>query len=181
MGGRQRLVSSGAIGSVVSIATRRVGNVRDQDVLRGRTSIPLYYGVHDLDIVRWLAGVPAVSIQASRRGGVLRAAGFDIDDLYCAIVRFEGDILATAELGWHVPASAMAAPTTGFTVVGTQGWLRVEQGQTGLECHADDAAGTGRLVGGRELLAGGPRPACGRPHERTGALPGLCTDRSDHR
>lgn len=141
----QRLVSSGSIGGVVSIATRRVGNVRDQDVLRGRTSIPLYYGVHDLDIVRWLAGVPAVSMQASRRGGVLRAAGFDIDDLYCAIVRFEGDILATAELGWHVPASALAAPTTGFTVVGTDGWLRVEQGQTGLECHAGDASGTGRL------------------------------------
>ena len=91
------------IGDVVSIATRRVGNVRDQDVLRGRTSIPLYYGVHDLDIVRWFAGANAVSIQAVRRSGILRAAGFDIDDLYCAILGFDNGALATAELGWHIP------------------------------------------------------------------------------
>jgi predicted dehydrogenase len=141
----QRLIASGAIGDVVSVATRRVGNVRDQEVLRGRTSIPLYYGVHDLDVVRWFVGRPARSIQAARRTGVLRAAGYDIDDLYCAILRFDGDVLATAELGWHVPASAMGAPTAGITVVGTAGWLRVEQAQTGLEAHADSEGSTGRL------------------------------------
>ena len=141
-----QLIGSGAIGQVVSIATRRVGNVRDQEVLHGRTSIPLYYGVHDLDIVRWFAGTLPISIQAVRRGGVLRAAGHDVDDLYCAIIRFEGDILATAELGWHVAAGAISAPTSGITVVGTEGWLRVEQGQTGLECYTSDAAGGGRLA-----------------------------------
>ena len=81
-----RLIEDGRIGDVISIATRRVGNLRDQDVLRGRTSIPLYYGVHDLDVVRWFAGKPARSIQAVRRSGVLRAAGYDVDDLYCAIL-----------------------------------------------------------------------------------------------
>jgi predicted dehydrogenase len=140
------IVGRGAIGDVVSLATRRVGNVRDQEVLKGRTSIPLYYGVHDLDILRWFAGVRALSIGAIRRGGILRGAGFDVDDLYCAILRFERDILAIAELGWHVPAAAIGAPTTGLTVVGTRGWLRVEQGQTGVEVHTDDAAGTGRLA-----------------------------------
>lgn len=134
----RRLIADGEIGDVVSIATRRVGNIRDQDVLRGRTTIPLYYGVHDLDIVRWYAGREALSIQAVRRSGVVRAAGFDVDDLYCAILRFEDDVLATAELGWHIPDSAASAPSSGITVTGTRGWLRIEQGRTGLEVYAGD-------------------------------------------
>lgn len=134
----QRLIASGELGTVASIATRRVGNVRDQEVLRGRTSIPLYYGVHDLDIVRWFARSEAATVQAVRREGILRAAGFEIADLYYAILQFENGVLATAELGWHIPASAITAPATGITVVGTRGWLRIEQGRTGLQCWAGD-------------------------------------------
>lgn len=142
-----RLIEEGRIGAVTSIHTRRVGNIRDQDVLAGRTSIPLYYGVHDLDIVRWFAGSEASSMQAARRSGVLQAAGYDIDDLYCAILAFENGVLATAELGWHVPAAALNAPSSGITVVGTEGWLRIEQGQTGLAVHSgDDGAGSGLAV-----------------------------------
>ncbi len=126
-------IQAGEIGEVVSIATRRVGNVLDQEILAGRTTIPLYYGVHDLDIVRWLADAEAVTIYASRRSGVLHQSGYEIHDLYCAILRFDNNVLATAELGWHVPAAALAAPTTGLTVVGTEGWLKVEQAATGLQ------------------------------------------------
>jgi predicted dehydrogenase len=134
---RQRL-EAGRIGEVVSIATRRVGNVRDQEVLRGRTTIPLYYGVHDLDVMRWFVGAEAVKLYADRRSGALRASGYDIEDLYCAIVTFENGVLGTAELGWHVPPNALAARTSGLTVVGTEGFLRIEQGETGLECWGDE-------------------------------------------
>jgi predicted dehydrogenase len=96
--------------------------------------------------VRWFAGAPARSIQAVRRSGVLRAAGYDTDDLYCAILAFDGDILATAELGWHVPAAAISAPTSGITVVGTGGWLRIEQGATGLEAYVTDRSGPADLA-----------------------------------
>jgi predicted dehydrogenase len=136
-----QIIADGDIGEVVSLATRRVGNLGDQAVLRGRTSIPLYYGVHDLDILRWFAGREPLTMQAERRSGVLRAAGHDTDDLYCAILRFEGDILATAELGWHIPVGAAAAPSSGISVVGTRGWLRIEQGRTGLEVYAGEVSG----------------------------------------
>jgi len=84
--------------------------VLDQEVLGGRTTIPLYYGVHDLDIVRWVANAEATTIYASRRSGVLRRAGHGVHDLYCAVLDFDNGVLATAELGWHVPAAAAAAP-----------------------------------------------------------------------
>ena len=133
---RQRL-DAGAIGDVVSITTRRIGNVLDQDILKGRTTIPLYYGVHDLDIMSWFAAAPAVSISATRRAGVLLAAGYDVDDIYTAVLTFENGVLGTAELGWHVPAEAVSARTSGVVIVGTRGFIRIEQGETGFECWTD--------------------------------------------
>jgi len=134
---RQRL-EAGQIGDPVSITTRRIGNILDQTVLGGRTTIPLYYGVHDLDVMRWFAGAEATSIYARKHSGALRAAGYDIDDVYSAIVTFANGVLGTAELGWHVPAVALAARTSGVAVVGTKGVIRIEQGDTGLECWTEE-------------------------------------------
>ncbi|MBA2518394.1 MAG: Gfo/Idh/MocA family oxidoreductase [Chloroflexia bacterium] len=135
--GAWRRIAAGEIGNVVSVATRRIGTVGDQSVLRGRTTIPLYYGVHDLDVLRWFAGSEPTTIVARRRGGVVRAAGYDVDDLYVAIVTFANGVLGSAELGWHVPAPAAAAPTAGVLVIGDTGVIQIDQRATGLERWAD--------------------------------------------
>jgi predicted dehydrogenase len=136
VGAYQRL-AAGAIGEILSITTRRIGNILDQEVLQGRTTIPLYYGVHDLDVMHWFANSPATSIYAQKRSGAVRAAGFDADDLYSAILTFGNGVLGTAELGWHVPANAVAGRTSGVTVIGSKGMIRIEQGDTGLESWTD--------------------------------------------
>lgn len=132
-------IASGGIGDVVSIATRRIGNLGDQDVLSGRTSAALYYGVHDLDVLRWFAGSEVATLYAARRYGVLRRAGYDVADLYCAVLTFANGVLASAEVGWHVPAG-FRARTSGVLVVGTRGVIRIEQGQQGLEVWSEDGA-----------------------------------------
>jgi predicted dehydrogenase len=141
--GAWRRIAAGEIGDVVSIATRRIGNVRDQDVLRGRTTIPLYYGVHDLDVMRWFAGAEATTIFARRRAGAVRAAGYDVDDLYCAVVTFENEVLGSAELGWHVPATVTAARSAGVLVIGTRGVIQIDQLATGLESWTAGQLDTG--------------------------------------
>jgi predicted dehydrogenase len=133
---KQRL-DAGAIGDVLSISTKRVGNFLDQSVLKGRTSIPLYYGVHDLDVMRWFAGSEAIRIYADKRSGALRAAGYDIDDLYCAVLTFENGVLGAAELGWHIPPNAVSARNSGVTITGTKGFIRLEQGESGFESWND--------------------------------------------
>jgi myo-inositol 2-dehydrogenase/D-chiro-inositol 1-dehydrogenase len=141
--GAGRRIAAGEIGDVVSITTRRIGNVRDQDVLRGRTTIPLYYGVHDLDVMRWFAGAEATTIFARRRSGAVRAAGYDVDDCYCALVTFENGLLGSAELGWHVPAAATAARSAGVLVIGTRGVIQIDQLATGLESWTAGQLDTG--------------------------------------
>jgi myo-inositol 2-dehydrogenase/D-chiro-inositol 1-dehydrogenase len=141
--GAWRRIMAGEIGDVVSIATRRIGNVRDQEVLRGRTTIPLYYGVHDLDVMRWFAGAEATTIFARRRSGAVRAAGYDVDDLYCAVLTFENGLLGSAELGWHVPGTATAARSAGVLVIGTRGVVQIDQLATGLETWTAGQLDTG--------------------------------------
>lgn len=71
---------------------------------------------------------------AQRRAGVLHAHGFALDDVYVAVVTFANGVLGATEIGWHIPPSALPARTAGMTIVGTQGMLRIEQGESGLEC-----------------------------------------------
>jgi UDP-N-acetylglucosamine 3-dehydrogenase len=129
----KRAIDGGDLGEISTISTRRIGSVRDQEVLKGRTSLPLYYGVHELDVARWFAGSEVVRLYAERRRGTLQALGFDVEDAYSAVLRFASGTVATVELGWHVPSAVRSGSLSGFAVVGTSGMVRVDQAALGIE------------------------------------------------
>lgn len=126
-----RAIESGEIGVVQAVRSERIGRVSDQEILRGRTSIALYYGVHEFDLARWYAGDVA-RIYAERSVGVLAGLGFDIEDLYSVTLRFVGGAHGTAMVGWSLPETTPGWGMAGFTVVGEEGLLRVTQGEVGL-------------------------------------------------
>jgi predicted dehydrogenase len=124
-------IEAGEIGAVQALRGERIGLVSDQDVLRGRTSLPLYYGVHELDVARWYAGDVA-RVHAERSEGVLRAHGHDLADLYSATLRFSGGAHGTLMLGWCLPARTPGFGLSGTTVIGESGVLRVVPGDAGV-------------------------------------------------
>jgi predicted dehydrogenase len=124
-------IAAGTIGAVQAVRHERIGLVTDQDVLRGRTTIALYYGVHEFDLARWYAGEVA-RIHAERSEGVLRAHGYELEDLYAAVLRFRSGAHGTAMLGWSLPARTPGYGIGGVTVIGERGLIRVSQGDVGL-------------------------------------------------
>lgn len=124
-------VEGGRIGAVQAIRTERIGVVGDQSVLRGRTSVPLHYGVHELDLARWFCG-EIEAVTAHRSGGVLKAAGYEVEDLYSVLLQFAGGAHGTSMLGWSLPDSTAGHGLSGFTVLGDRGYLHVQQDNTGL-------------------------------------------------
>lgn len=124
-------VEEGRIGTVQAIRTERIGIVGDQTVLRGRTSVPLYYGVHELDLARWLCG-DIEAVTAHRSSGVLKAAGFEVEDLYSVLLQFAGGAHGISMLGWSLPDSTAGRGLSGLTVLGERGYLQVQQDNTGL-------------------------------------------------
>jgi predicted dehydrogenase len=124
-------VAAGAIGAVQAVRHERIGLVTDQDVLRGRTTIALYYGVHEFDLARWYAG-EVERIYAERSDGVLRAHGYELEDIYSAVLRFRNGAHGTAMLGWSLPARTPGYGIGGVTVIGERGVIRISQGDVGL-------------------------------------------------
>jgi predicted dehydrogenase len=124
-------IEEGELGDVQAVRHERIGLVADQAVLRGRTSIPLYYGVHEFDLARWYAG-DVERVYAERSEGVLRAHGYELADLYSAVIRFASGAHGTAMLGWSLPGKTAGYGIAGVTVIGERGFVRVTQGDVGL-------------------------------------------------
>lgn len=127
----KRAIEAGEVGTVQALRHERIGLVSDQEVLQGRTTIPLYYGVHEFDLARWYAG-EVERIYAERSEGVVRAHGYDVDDLYSAVFRFAAGAHGTAMIGWSLPGATPSYGIAGLTVIGERGLLRVSQGEVGL-------------------------------------------------
>jgi predicted dehydrogenase len=124
-------VQAGEIGAVQAVRHARIGLVADQQILKGRTSIALYYGVHEFDLARWYAGdIESVYARCSR--GVLQKHGFDIEDLYSAVMTFDSGAHGTAMLGWTLPSGTPGWGISGVTVFGEDGVLSVDQGSLGF-------------------------------------------------
>ena len=124
-------IAAGEIGAVQAVRHERIGLVSDQDVLQGRTTVGLYYGVHELDLARWYAGDLEL-VFAERSAGVLRTHGYAVDDLYSALLRFRSGAHGTVMVGWSLPAATPDYGSAGVTVIGESGVLRVDQGAVGI-------------------------------------------------
>jgi predicted dehydrogenase len=62
----------------------------------------------------------------------MRAHGYEIEDLYSAVLRFRSGAHGTAMLGWSLPARTPGYGIGGVTVIGEHGVVRVSQGDVGL-------------------------------------------------
>lgn len=126
-----RAIHEGVVGQVQAVRSTRIGVVSDQEILQGRTSIPLYYGVHEFDLVRWYAGeVERLSSERSR--GVLERIGYGVEDLYSVLLRLTGGGHGTMMLGWSLPEATPGSGIAEFTVIGETGVLSVRQEDVGF-------------------------------------------------
>ena len=87
---------------------------------RCRTSVALYYAVHELDIARWFAGDIEV------------VHGEGSGDLLSGALRFKSGASGTIQVGWCLPDRTPGYGMAGVTVVGENGVLRVTQGDNGI-------------------------------------------------
>ena len=150
----RRAIEAGEVGAVQAVRSERIGLVSDQQILSGRTSIALYYGVHEFDLCRWYAG-EVEAIWAARSTGILEQRGYPVEDLYSVGLRFASGAHGTSMVGWCLPAGTPGYGIGGFTVIGEHGLLRVAQGDVGLLKVGED----GRVGRRRVLLPGGERAA----------------------
>lgn len=128
----RQAAARGELGAIQTIYTRRANTVAAQDRLGGRCSLPLFLGVHDYDVMRWLVGGEVERVTAESKWGLLRDRGFPVEDANCALLRFSTGALGIAELNWILPRGFPASGDHRLDLVGSEGSLSIATLETGL-------------------------------------------------
>jgi UDP-N-acetylglucosamine 3-dehydrogenase len=128
----RQAVARGELGPIQTIYTRRSNTVAAQDRLGGRCSLPLFLGVHDYDVMRWLVDSEVERVTAESKWGFLRGQGYPVEDANCALLRFASGALGIAELNWILPRGFPAAGDHRLDLVGGAGSLSIATLETGL-------------------------------------------------
>jgi UDP-N-acetylglucosamine 3-dehydrogenase len=125
-------VTSGAIGEPLTVYARRLNGIAAQDRLKGRSSLPLFLGVHDYDVARWVVGSEVTEVVARERRGFLAGRGANVEDAIVALLTFANGALATIELGWILPDSHPTGFDQRLEVNGTQGRIELVGHESGV-------------------------------------------------
>lgn len=113
-------IDAGRIGRVISVRNERIGLQADRARLGERTTVALYYAVHEFDIARWFAG------------DIQMVHGEGDSDLLSGVVRFASGASGTIQVGWCLPDRTPGYGMAGVTVVGENGVMRIVQGDNGV-------------------------------------------------
>jgi len=129
------VVHGGGIGTIVNMAVRRCVPDFEGRLIAGRTTLPVEVGVHDLDILQWLAGdIESVFAESAR----LDVTGPGLADAMTGTLRFASGAVAVIELNWIMASASARASDYRLAVYGTAGSAFAE-----FQAPAARAYGTG--------------------------------------
>lgn len=118
-----RSVRAGDIGDPVSLSARRNVPAFEGRLLAHRTTLPVEVGVHDLDLLRWLAGDIA-RVQAMPASTA--SLGEGAVDAVVATLRFASGAVGLVEFNWVMNHRSGLAGDYRLAVFGTRGAGYVE-------------------------------------------------------
>ena len=118
-----RSVQDGDIGDPVSLSARRNVPAFEGRLLAHRTTLPVEVGVHDIDLLRWLAG-DIVRVQAMPAS--TSSLGEGAVDAVVATLRFASGAVGVLEFNWVMNRRSGLAGDYRMAVFGTRGAGYVE-------------------------------------------------------
>lgn len=125
-------VDAGDIGALNSIFARRVGGLSVAQRVNARTSLFLFLGVHDYDVMRWISGAEAATVYAQQRSNKLLEIG--ALDMAHTLVTFTDGVIGSVELGWVLPQTFPAKHDFRLDIFGTDGAVQLDTNQGVLLC-----------------------------------------------
>lgn len=128
---RQR-IAAGELGDLATVYARRQNQVGVVERLRGRVSSLLFLGVHDIDIVNWYMASEPVSVYCASSASVLKARGYDVDDVSFTTIRYANGAVGVVESGWLLPPTYPRSGHFELVATGSRGLGRLDEFDEGL-------------------------------------------------
>ena len=125
-------IRGGELGDLATVYARRQNQVGVVDRLGGRVSSLLFLGVHDIDIVNWYVDSPPVSVYCASSSKVMRAKGYDVDDVSFTTIRYANGAVGVVESGWLLPPTYPRSGHFELVATGSRGLGRLDEFDEGL-------------------------------------------------
>jgi predicted dehydrogenase len=127
--------ASGRLGDIVHITARRTPPLAALNRVGGRAELPFWVGVHDIDMMRWVA-----SSEVSRVAAVASDKGLETRGLKRAILStlmFRTGVIAALDNSWGPDTDSPGQQSTAeFRVQGTRGFAAVQSHEHGVHVHS---------------------------------------------
>ena len=130
-------VASGSIGTPVSLSARRNVPAFEGRLLFDRTTLAAEVGVHDIDLLRWLAG-PVERVFAM--SATTATLGDGAVDAITATLRFASGAVGIVEFNWIMNSDSALSGDYRLAVFGTEGAGYVEMRDPVTTVFARDGA-----------------------------------------
>jgi predicted dehydrogenase len=114
-------VERGELGDIVQLAARRATWAPEGRIYGSQTRLELCLGVHDLDVMRWLAG----EIERVHAEATAADISGSASDAVAATLRFRSGAIGSLELSWALPEATGVAWDTALHCIGTERSLYV--------------------------------------------------------
>ena len=113
----QRAIASGEIGQPVQLSARRNAPDFEGRIISGRTTVALEMCIHDLDVMRWIAG-DIESVYGAASSIPVTGPG---PDIVAGTVRFESGAVGALDHSWIMASASGLESDQRLAVYGTEG------------------------------------------------------------
>jgi predicted dehydrogenase len=131
-------VRAGKVGEPVHVRASRIVSRNVAVANRGQSPIYMYQGIHDIDLVQWIAGSPIVRVCATTTRKVLAALGVAGVDVALILCELEDGTVGTIEISWALPDSTPSGLASQFELYGTEGSVKVDVTAEGVDLLTAD-------------------------------------------
>lgn len=126
-------IEKGELGKLISLFARRTNLITQAQRLKGRTGVLFFLGIHDFDVLRWMAGSEAKEIYCLSTKH--DRSPYTVEDETFTTIRFENGVIACAHIGWCMPEGHPTGFDFKLDVTGTKGLLNLDMVRQGVEKH----------------------------------------------
>ncbi|MEM3560732.1 MAG: Gfo/Idh/MocA family oxidoreductase [Candidatus Aenigmatarchaeota archaeon] len=132
----KEMIERGEIGEIIQIWTRRNSRVDRARRLKGRVSSVFFFGIHDIDFIRWCVNDEIKRVYAVANKKLLKE--INVEDTILALLKFKNGCIASLENCWVLPQAYPTWCDARIEIVGTKSAIFLNMMEQGLMIYNEN-------------------------------------------
>jgi UDP-N-acetylglucosamine 3-dehydrogenase len=132
----KEMIEKGEVGEIIQVWARRNSRVDRAKRLKGRVSSVFFFGIHDIDFIRWCVSDEVEKAYAIANKKLLKE--INVEDTILALLKFKNGCVAALENCWVLPQTYPTWCDARIEVVGTKSTISLNMMNQGLMIYGEN-------------------------------------------